>query len=142
MTDNNATPPPPPEQPAAGQPAGGQPVAAAPLSDSEARTYVTLAHAGIAASGFIGVTIFAPLVIWLIGKDRSAFVEKNAKEALNFSILVTIAYIAGGILSIILIGFLLIFAAWLGAIIFGIMGAIATNKGEEYRYPINWRIIK
>lgn len=147
MTENNATPPPPPEQPAAGQPTGGQPVggqpvAAAPLADSEARTYVTLAHAGIAASAFIGVTMFAPLIIWLIGKDRSAFVDKNAKEALNFSILLTIAYVVGGILSVILIGLLFVAAAWICSIIFGIMGAIATNKGEEYRYPFNWRIIK
>lgn len=142
MTENNVTPPPPPEQQPAGQPVGGQPAAAAPMADNEARTYVTLAWAGIAASGFIGVTIFAPLVIWLIGKDRSEFVNTNAKEALNFSILVTIAYIAGGILSIILVGFLLIFAAWIAAIVIGILGAIATNKGESYRAPFNWRLVK
>jgi hypothetical protein len=28
------------------------------------------------------------------------------------------------------------------AIIFGVLGAIATNKGEAYRYPFNIRIIK
>jgi len=145
MTDNSTPPPPPPpppEQPPGGPPAGGQPSAPNPLSESEGRTYATLAHAGIAASSLFGVTMFAPLVIWLIGKDRSAYVDEQGKEALNFSILLTIAYIVGWILAIVFVGFLLVGAAWLCAIIFGIMAAIAANKGEHYRYPLNWRIVK
>ncbi len=28
------------------------------------------------------------------------------------------------------------------AVIFGIQGAMKANKGESYRYPFNWRLIK
>ena len=137
MTDDSTTPP-PPEQPAAGQPAA----APAPLSESEGRTYATLAHVGIAASAVVGITIFAPLVIWLIAKDRSAYVNEQGKEALNFSILLTITYIVGWVLAFIFIGFLVLAAAWIASIVLGIMAAIAANKGEHYRYPLNWRLVK
>jgi uncharacterized Tic20 family protein len=31
---------------------------------------------------------------------------------------------------------------WLLNLIFSIMGAVKANKGEAYRYPLNWRIVK
>jgi len=121
-----------------GQPYPQQPApAAVPLSPADERLWATLAHAGGILFGFL-----APLVIWLIQKEKSAFVEDQAKEALNFQILVTIAYIAGSVLSFLIIPILLIVAAWICTIVFGIMGAMAANKGEAYRYPFNWRIIK
>lgn len=120
-------PPPPPPAPAA------QP----PLSDSDARLYATLGHAGIIIIGFI-----APLIVWLIGKERSAFVDEQGKEALNFSILIAIAYIVGGLTSWLIIGVFILIAAWILTLVFCIQGAIKANKGESYRYPLNWRIIK
>ena len=114
-----------------------QPVYAAPLSPSDERLWATLAHVGGIVLGFI-----APLVVWLVFRERSGFVNDQAKEALNFQILIVIAYIVGGILTVVLIGGLILALAWLATIIFGIMGAVAANKGELYRYPFNWRIIK
>ena len=125
------TPPPPPPPPAA--PVPQQP----PLSGSDERLYATLGHAGIIIIGFI-----APLIVWLIGKERSEFVDDQGKEALNFSILVTIGYVASSILTFVFIGFLLFPLVWIFSVIFCILAAIAANKGERYRYPLNWRIIK
>ncbi|BDO41848.1 hypothetical protein CELL_02985 [Cellulomonas sp. T2.31MG-18] len=149
--DPGAYPPPdsptPPQTPPAYQapppgygqtpPVYGQPVYAAPLSPSDERLWATLAHVGGIVLGFI-----APLVVWLVFRERSGFVNDQAKEALNFQILILIAYIVGGILTVVLIGGLILALAWLATIIFGIMGAVAANKGELYRYPFNWRIIK
>jgi uncharacterized Tic20 family protein len=114
-----------------------QPAAAQPLSQSDERLYATLAHAGIILVGFV-----APLVMWLIGKDRSAFVDSQAKEALNFSILVTIGYIIGWVTTLIFIGFLIIPVVWIGSLVMCIMAAMAANKGTDYRYPFNWRLVK
>jgi len=124
------TPPPPPA-------AAPQPQPQQPMSQSDERLYATLGHVGIIIVGFL-----APLIVWLIGKERSEFVDDQGKEALNFSILITIAYIIGAITSVILIGLLILFAAFVVSIIFCIQGAIAANKGERYRYPFNWRIVK
>ncbi len=131
---------PPPYQaapPAYGQPAYGAPAPAVPLSQSDERLWATLSHVGGILFGFL-----APLIIWLVFKDRSRFVEDQGKEALNFQILVTIAYIVGSILIFVIIGFFILLAAWILAIVFGIQGAIRANKGEAYRYPLNWRIVK
>jgi len=126
MTDN--TPPPPPPQ---------QPTAAQPLSDNDARLWVTLAHVGTIIFGFVPA-----LIVWLIGKDRSAFVNTEAKEALNFAILITILYTVGWMLTVILIGFLVLLAAFIMTLVFCIQGAIAANKGQSYRYPLNLRLVK
>ena len=77
------------------------PQAVVPLSDSDARMYATIAHAGN-----ILVPAVAPLIMWLIGKDKSTFVDTEGKEALNFGILAAIVYIVSSVLMFILIGFL------------------------------------
>jgi len=143
MTDSTP-PPPPPEQPAgqpSGQPVGGQPVAAQPLSDSDARLWVTLAHAGTILFGFVPA-----LIVWLIGKDRSQFVNDEAKEALNFGIFLTGIYVIAWILNATVIGAILgiplLLAGFVISLIFCIKGAMKANKGETYRYPLSIRLVK
>ena len=122
------------QQPAYQQPYGGQ---AAPLSPSDERLWATLAHLGPILVGFL-----APLVIWLVLRDRSRFVDDQGKEALNFQIFLTIVYVVGGITTVILVGFVILLAAWVMALVFGIQGAIVASRGEHYRYPFTWRIIR
>ena len=123
-------PPPPPQSP---QP----PYAPQPMSQSDERLWATLAHAGVILFGFI-----PPLIIWLVFRERSAFVNDQAKEALNWSILMAIASFIGAITTIAFIGFIILPVVGIAILVFGILAAIAANKGEQYRYPFNWRIIK
>jgi uncharacterized Tic20 family protein len=85
-----------------------------------------------------------PLVIWLINKDKpdAAFVNDQAKEALNFQITMAIGYFASGILMMIVIGFFLYMALALASLILSIMAAMKANEGVEYRYPFALRLIK
>ena len=108
----------------------------APLSDSDQRLWATLAHVGGILFWFV-----PSLVIWLVFKGRGQFVEEQAKEALNFQILLTIAYIVGWITSIIGIGVLILAIVGLGGLIFMILAGVAANKGVAYRYPLNWRLV-
>lgn len=123
-------PPPPPQSP---QP----PAAAQPLSESDERLWATLSHAGVILFGFI-----PPLIIWLVFRERSAFVNDQAKEALNWSILMAIASFIGAITTIAFIGFIILPVVGIAVLVFGIIAAMAANKGQQYRYPFNWRIIK
>ncbi|MDN4472493.1 DUF4870 domain-containing protein [Demequina zhanjiangensis] len=107
------------------------------MSQSDERLYATLAHAGIILFGFL-----PPLIIWLIGKDKSAYVDRQGKEALNFSILITIGYVVSSLLMVVLIGFVTWFAVLVISLVFCIQAAMAVNKGLDYQYPFNWRIIK
>ncbi|WP_082097372.1 DUF4870 domain-containing protein [Demequina silvatica] len=130
MTDY---PPPPPQSP----PPPQQPYGAQPMTQSDERMWAMLAHLGIILFGFL-----PPLIIWLVFRERSAFIDDQGKEALNFSILVTIAQIVSAILWIVLIGILLSFVVGIAALILCIMAGLAANRGESYRYPFNWRIVK
>ncbi|HBD19411.1 MAG TPA: DUF4870 domain-containing protein [Arenimonas sp.] len=86
--------------------------------------------------------VLGPLVVWLIKKDTMPFVDDQAKEALNFNITVLIAAIVSGILTVILIGFLLLLVVGLGWLVLTVMAAIKANEGVSYRYPFTLRLIK
>ncbi len=112
------------------------PAAAAPLNPTEDRQWASFAHLG----GIIG---FLPsLIIWLVFKDRGAFTNTEAKEALNFQITILIAYIVGTVLSLVFIGVFISLAAWVVAIIFSILGFLQAKDGKAYRYPFAIRLIK
>lgn len=108
---------------------------AAPQED---RTIALITHiSGIFASFIV------PLIIWLINKDKpeKAWITGQGKEALNFQITIVLAYFVAGVLSVIGIGLLLIPVIWIGNLVFSILAGVASNKGEDYRYPVSIRLI-
>ncbi len=111
-------------------PAGGK-------SSPDENTMAMLAHILTMFTGFIG-----PLIIWLIKKDQSDFVDDQGKEALNFGISIVIYYFAAFLSIFVLVGFVLVPAVIIFAIVNIIRAAIAANKGERFRYPLCIRIIK
>ncbi|WP_062464272.1 DUF4870 domain-containing protein [Demequina soli] len=130
MTDY---PPPPPQSP----PPPQQPYASQPMAESDERLWALFSHLGIIFFSFL-----PPLIIWLIFRERSAFVDDQGKEALNFSILVTIAQIVGLVTTPILIGFVILPVVGIATLVFCILAGIAAYRGDRYRYPFNWRIVK
>lgn len=123
-----ATPPPPPQQPNYAQ--------AAEMTPADQRLWATLTHVGGILFGWL-----VPLITYLVLKDRGAFVRAHTATALNFQLTLLIAYVVGVVLSLIIIGYIVLFAAWVVAIIFGIMAAIAANKGEFYTYPMSIKFV-
>lgn len=117
-------PPPPPEGPT-----------------SDDKTMALLAHLLAIPAG-----IFGPLIIWLIKKDQSAFVNDQGKEALNFQLTVMLAGFAMGIMVLIpLVGCLVLpalLALGLANLILSVIGGVKANEGVRYRYPFNFRLIK
>ncbi|MCL2092351.1 MAG: DUF4870 domain-containing protein [Micrococcales bacterium] len=120
--------PPPPGQPY------GQPQ---PAAESEQRTWALLAH----LSGIL--SIIATVIVWVVFKDKGDFIRDQATEALNFQILVTAYSVVAFIITLVTLGIGgILYLAVIAALVFMIMGALAANKGERYRYPVNWRLIK
>jgi uncharacterized protein len=111
------------------------PVAQTPSNDD--RNLAMLAHLLGIVSGFIGA-----LIIWLIKKDQSAFIDEQGKEALNFQITMLIAFVVAGMLMVILIGALLMPLLFVANLVFCILAAVAVSKGEHYRYPVALRLLK
>jgi uncharacterized Tic20 family protein len=135
MTQPPASPPPPADVPPPGPgPAYGQ---APPLRPDEERTWAIVGH----LVPLVGLGFIAPLVIWLVFRGRGPYLENQAKESLNFQLTLLIAYIVGGVLSVIGIGLIILLAAWIVSLVFGIMAAVAVSKYEWYRYPMSIRMV-
>lgn len=114
-----------------------------PLSHPDERMWAMLTHLSALPGSFVLIgAIVAPLIIWQIQKDKSAFIDYHGKEAVNFQITMAIAAAVSFLLFLLLIGLVLIWivgAVWL---IFTIIAAVKANNGEYYRYPLSIRFIK
>lgn len=138
----------PTPQPSAPQPAAPQP--AAPLTAAEDKQWASFAHFG----GLIG--ILPSLIIFLVFKDRGTLTKQESKEALNWQITFTIAFIVLQIIVGIINGILwstpawgltglfsfLPFLLWVVNAIFSIMGGVKVQGGGSYRYPFAIRLVK
>ncbi len=125
----------PPPSPAAPPEPTGEPHLVGPES-SDAKTMAMLCHLLAIFTYWIG-----PLIIWLVKKDQSPFVNQQGKEALNFELTLMIGVVAGVATICIAVGGIILLAVSVVNIVFGILSTIAVNRGEPYRYPVCIRFI-
>lgn len=92
----------------------------------------------------LGLPVVPALIMWLIKRDESPFIDDHGRECLNFQI----SLILYSLLTI-PIGFLTCgvgWALWAPIYILGIVGlimaAVAANKGRYHRYPMTIRFIR
>ncbi|WP_207496941.1 DUF4870 domain-containing protein [Aridibaculum aurantiacum] len=83
--------------------------------------------------------ILAPLIIYLVKKDDSAFVAEHAKESLNFQITMALLCIA---LVFTIIGLLFIWLVGIFILICVIIASVKASDKKIYRYPMTWRLVK
>ena len=113
-------------------------------ANNPANTWAMLCHL-LGLCAFIGIpfgNIIGPLVVWLIKGKEFEFVNEQGKEALNFQISMTVYGFIAGILILVFIGWILLFALAIADIVFIIIASIKVNNGESYRYPYIFRLIK
>jgi uncharacterized Tic20 family protein len=106
-------------------------------------TWAVLAHLSVflnVLTGFLGPV--AALVIWLMYKDRSPRVSFHALQSLWYQVawmvVLAIGWTIAGILTIVLVGFLLFpVMIVLSVLPFAHMAfaAYKVNQGVDYRYP-------
>jgi hypothetical protein len=135
--------PPPSEPPAGSVPAAGGGGAYSP----DERLWGMLTHlSGLVVAllsvgmlGFVG-----PLILWLVKREESGFLDDQGREALNFQLTMTVGYAVLGALALATCGVLLPLLAVppVLQIVFGIVAAIKSHDGQLYRYPLNIRFLK
>ncbi|MBX7212052.1 MAG: DUF4870 domain-containing protein [Verrucomicrobiaceae bacterium] len=86
--------------------------------------------------------ILGPLVLWLIKKPDSPYLDAVGKEVVNFNISFTIYGAIGFILCLVFIGVLLLPLLGIAWLVLTIIGAIKASEGKIYRYPLTIRLIK
>jgi uncharacterized Tic20 family protein len=83
-----------------------------------------------------------PLVVWLLKKNVSPFVDEQGKNSLNFQITVTIAALVCIPLAFIGIGFILLLGLFVADLVFVILASVKANQGESYKYPVSLTLIR
>jgi len=115
-----------------------------PTPSQEARKWAMFCH----FAGFFWFlvpmvgNVVGPLIVWQIKKDLDPFIDEQGKEAVNFQITVTLAFLVCGVLAWVLIGFPLMLLVGLGALVLTIIAGIKANEGQAYRYPFCLRLLK
>ncbi len=103
--------------------------------------------------GLVGIPgLLGPLVLWLIKKGESDFFDAQAKEALNFSLslsiyivalvaLIVIVSINDSVAGIVLFS-LALAALLIAGLILPIVAGVRAANGDSYRYPLTLRLVK
>ena len=122
------------------------------ITKGEERTWAMLAHLSVLlnlVTGFLGIV--AALVIHLSYKERSRFVAYHAMQSFIFQSITWIGAIViasvnitiGTVLAFLIIPLLCLIPGLLGlllipvSLIYGVVGAVQVNNGEDFRY---WQI--
>ena len=120
-----------------------------PVNPSEERTWAILVHLSILlnlVSGLLG--LLPPFILWLIYRDRSRYVAYHSLQALVFQLIFWvgggaiggIAWVITSVLSTVLVGLLCVPISLLlslipvGALVYGVVGAIQCSGGKDFRY--------
>ncbi|WP_395753083.1 DUF4870 domain-containing protein [Prosthecobacter sp.] len=89
----------------------------------------------------VGFPILGPLIVWLVKKDQSTYLDRQGRELLNFQISYLLYAFASGLLCLILIGIPLLFAVGVATIVLTIVGVVNASEGKVYRFPLTIRLL-
>lgn len=109
---------------------------------SDDRNWGVLTHAAAFAGFAVPFgNILGPLLVWLIKKDESWFVDANGTQALNFQITWTIFLTIALFTVIVGLGLILLPLVVLAWLIFVVIAMIRASEGEVYEYPLTIDLI-
>jgi uncharacterized Tic20 family protein len=118
------------------------------LSTDRDRKMAMLCHL-TALSGFIIPfgNVLGPVVIWMMGKSDSQFVDEHGKASLNFQVSLTLYFIAVAVFGLFLgpmVVVLILVAGIAGVygLVMTIVNAIKAHNGEEGEYALSTRFLR
>lgn len=93
-------------------------------------------------SGFLGVGLLLPLIVYLAMRHESEYLAENARESLNFHLSIMIYLLICIPLMFVGVGILLAMAIGLFALVVSIVAAVQSSDGRCYRYPLCLRMVR
>ena len=112
----------------------------------DARTWGMICHLSLFAGYVVPCAgLLAPLVIWMMKKEESAYIDYHGREALNFIISIFCVGLVNGLLCLtgvwLILGIPIAIALAIVGVVMPIIAAIKANDGEHYRYPYIFRLL-
>ena len=109
--------------------------------DTDKRKLLSALSHGSIFFSLLGISVGIPIAILLVSDDP--VVKDNAKESLNFHLNVWLYGIIFGILTWVLIGFLLLGILQIVNLVMPVLAIIhcLSNTDQPYRYPFIFRIL-
>lgn len=105
------------------------------MNPADEKTWSILTHVGGIFFGFVPA-----LIAYLVFRERGPFIRHHTATALNFQLTMLIAAFVSSILLVTIIlsipAFLLLIAISIVIVVFSIIAAVTTNRGELYTYPL------
>ena len=93
-------------------------------------TLAALSHASALFASFLG-----PILFLILADDDDELVEQNAKNSLNFQIVVFAVLVIAAGLSVVLIGIFLLPLIGLLDLVLVLLATVKANDGQVYSYP-------
>lgn len=123
--------------------AAGPPGAAREPGAPAARNWAMWCHLSALGGYFVPLGgLIAPLVLWLVGRERDPFIDEQGKEAVNFRLTLLLYYLVGFLLIFVIIGFFLLAAVALFDLVLTIVAGVRASSGEHFRYPLTLRMVR
>jgi len=113
-----------------------------PSSKQDSTLSVICHLLGLACFVFPLGNIFGPLILWLIKRVDSPYLDAVGKEVINFNISWAIYTILAALSCFLLVGFVVLPIVMIVWLILVIRGALAASDGRWYRYPLTLRFLK
>lgn len=85
--------------------------------------------------------VLVPLILWLMKRNESPYIDEHGREALNFQISMTIYATVALALAFLLVGFLLLPPLAIFHFVMMVIASVRASQGEHYRYPLTLRLI-
>ncbi|REG37335.1 hypothetical protein ATI61_101319 [Archangium gephyra] len=118
-------------------------ITGSPEPTTDEKIWGALAHVSA-----LVLSVFGPLLVILLKGKQSIWVERQAKEALNFQatmLAMTVVMLVAGLLLFCFGGVLLwklLAPLGLAVAVLSIYAGIKAHEGVLYRYPFNVRLVK
>ena len=115
-----------------------QPVAMTP---ADQRTWAMATHLSAFLAAFVALSFLGPLIMYVVFKDRGAFIRQHSAQALNFQLTMWIGLLISFPLMLVGIGFITAGAIAIAMLVCHILGAVAASEGRDYSYPFTIRFV-
>jgi len=99
-------------------------------------TLAALAHASALIASFFG-----PILFLILCDDDDELVRENAKNAINFQIMIVVLTLVAAVLILLVIGLFLLPLIGVIDLIFVLIATVKANNNEIYSYPLTPDIV-